>query len=117
MSTFEHIPQEPDRVAGWAIQYVFAGTVITIALCAFVVWLFLSGDLVGGGRTNPVMRDTLPPSTSFDSPPTPLELGRHAQALQLDQWQWAGKDHRYVLEPVDRAIDRYLQEQSQEQHR
>ena len=109
MSAFEEIPQEPDRVAGWGIQYIIAGTVVAIALCAFVVWLMLGADLAGGGRTNPVELDTLPPSTTFDAP-TPLELERHAQELELDQWRWADKAHHRVLEPIDLAIDRYLEE-------
>jgi hypothetical protein len=107
LSAFEEIPTQPDHVPGWAIHYMIAGVVVSIGLCTFVVWLFLSGNLIAGGRTNPVELDTIPPSTSFDAP-TPVELGRRAQLMQLEEWQWADRPHDRVLEPIDLAIDRYL---------
>lgn len=111
MSAFEEIPTQPDQVEGWAIQYIIVGTVVTILACAFVVWLFLApGTLEDGGRTDIVEQPhTIPPSSPFDAP-TPVELERQAQEIELGRWQWAGPAHRRVVLPVDIAIDRYLQQ-------
>jgi hypothetical protein len=109
LSAFEEIPVQPDHVEGWAIQYVIVAVVVAIALCVGIVWLFLSEDLLGGGRSPVVDQTTVPPSSSFAGP-TPLELERRAQLIELEGWQWADPSHAQVRMPVEVAIDRYLEE-------
>lgn len=108
MSAHEEIPTQPDRVPGWAIQYLIIGTVVTILACAFVVWWFLPSDLSGGGRSDVVDVRTLPPATPFEEQ-SPVELERDARRVQLTRWGWADRAHQIVLLPVDLAIDRYVQ--------
>jgi len=107
MIAHEPIPEQPEDVRGRPVAITIGVTVAGILAGAFVVFLLMGLAPAGGGRSNPVMRSLVPPSTPFDLR-TPLERIRADQLDRLDAWTWADTQHTRVRLPVPLAMDRYL---------
>ncbi len=105
----EDIPQQPEDVPGRPVMLMLAATVLTIAACVVVVWALQSFRLEGGGEAHSQHPVLVPPTPPFEVE-SDLEPARALQHEQLDTWTWADRAHRVVREPVDVAIDRYLQQ-------
>ena len=108
MSHFEEIPEQSEGVVMRPIAWTLAITVLTIIACGVVVWTLDAFHLRGGGRSNIVELDLVPPAQPFSSP-TQVELHRAVERTDLDRWSWVDRRTGHVRMPVGAAIDRYLQ--------
>lgn len=100
---------EQDRPS-WRPMAAVLGAVMGGILVS-AVFVFLLDDLHthGGGRTDVVTPMFTIASEQFDAI-TARELQRLAQIQRLHGWSWADPEHRHVRMPIERAIDRYLEE-------
>lgn len=108
MSTFEHIPEEPEHVPGRPMAWVLGTTVLVIAACAVVVWALQVFQFEGGGEAHAKDVDVVPRSQPFSQPQRP-EQQRSTTRDALDEWTWADRSARRVRVPIDVAIERYLE--------
>ena len=96
----------------WRPMAAVLGAVMAGILVSVVI-VFLLDDLHthGGGRTDIVTRGVAfsIASEQFDEI-TGRELQRMVQIQRLHGWSWADAEHRHMRMPIERAIDRYLEE-------
>lgn len=103
------IEQQPEDVPGRPILWTIGAIILAIGACMFVVWLRMSFRLGGGGETLTHHMNLLPPAQPF-ARESGIERVRAAQLRELDTWTWADRTRRIVSEPIDVAIDRYLEQ-------
>jgi hypothetical protein len=107
MSALEPIPEQPEDIAARPAEWALVVTILAIAACVVVVWALDAFQLAGGGRSEVMRVDLVPPAQPF-SEPGRLEAIRAHTHDDLDRWTWADRATGRARMPVDLAIDRYV---------
>jgi hypothetical protein len=107
MSEFAPLPEQSEDVPGRPAAWTLLVTVLAIATCAVVVWALDAFQLAGGGRSDTVRLELVPPARPFTASP-PSDRVRQSARDDLERWSWADRPAGRVRLPVSIAIERYL---------
>jgi hypothetical protein len=107
------VRQEEDAIAAPRLGRLAAGAGVVFAIAVAIAGALLAG-VTGRVRPGTTSRPGTAEISGIEQTPTPetragLDL-REAQRRELDRWSWIDRDAGLVAMPIERAIDRLVQE-------